>query len=151
MNRVFLLLTVLVCFLVSGGAFAATRGTPDQAKAMVEEAAAFVKANGVEKALAEFNNPKGNFVRGDLYIFALDFTGLTLAHGANQKLVGKNLSEVKDADGKLFMKAMIELAKTKGKGWVEYKWTNPESKKIEPKASYLISVGDLFLGCGAYK
>ncbi len=131
--------------------FAGTRGTPEQAKAMVEEAVAFYNAKGNDAALAEFSNPNGKFVKGDLYIFAIDLNGMTLAHGANQKLVGKSLLEVKDADGKFFMKEMIEVAKTKGKGWVDYKWTNPETKKIEPKTSYVVKVKDLLLGCGAYK
>ena len=141
----------LILTMTTGYSVAATRGTPEQAKAMVEEAVAFYNANGQEKAFAEFGNPQGKFIKGDLYIFGLDLTGMTLAHGANPKLVGKSLYEVKDADGKLFMQEMIEVAKTKGKGWVEYKWSNPESKKIEPKASYIIRVKDIFLGCGAYK
>lgn len=141
----------LLITLVSGISLAATRGTPDQAKAMVEEAVAYYNSKGHEAALSEFSKSDGKFVKGDLYIFAIDHNGMTLAHGANQKLIGKSLLEVKDADGKAFVKEMIEVSKGKGKGWVDYKWTNPETKKIEPKTSYIIKVKDLFLGCGAYK
>lgn len=150
MKKAGILIAVLITF-IAGISFAATRGTPDQAKAMVEEAISYYNAKGHDAALAEFSKPDGKFIKGDLYIFAIDLNGLTLAHGANQKLIGKSLLEVKDADGKFFMKEMIEVAKSKGKGWVDYKWTNPESKKIEPKTSYIIKVKDLFLGCGAYK
>ena len=74
-----------------------------------------------------------------------------LAHGANQKLVGKNVAELKDADGKLFMKEMAEMAK-KGGGWVDYKWSNPATKKVQAKSSYILPLDSgLFVGCGIYK
>jgi len=47
------------------------------------------KANGQAKALAAFNDPKGNFVSKDLYIFALDMSGKIIAHGVNAALIGK--------------------------------------------------------------
>jgi cytochrome c len=126
-------------------------GSADEAKALVEKGAASIKANGKEKAFTEFTEPKGKFVDRDLYIFVVDFNGLTLAHGQNAKLVGKDMSGLKDSDGELFIKKMIDLAKAKGSGWVDYKWTNSVSKKIEPKSTYVQKVDDYFLGCGIYK
>ena len=125
--------------------------TADQAKAMVQEGATFVQAQGKEKALAEMNNPKGRFVKGELYIYVYDFNGVVLAQPANPKLVGKNVLEVPDADGKFFRKEAIELAKTKGEGWVDYKYKNPVTNKVEHKTSYVLRVNDLVLGCGTYK
>jgi cytochrome c len=60
---------------------------------------------------------------------------------------------LKDADGKYFMREMVKVAQTKGTGWVDYKWTNPVSKKIEHKSSYVKRVGNenLLIGCGIYK
>ena len=132
-------------------AWAATKATPDQAKANAEAAAEFMKANGLDAANKEYEKPGGKFTKGDLYIFVMDYKGVMLAHGANPKLDGKNLITMKDTDGKELFVEMIDVAKNKGTGWVEYKWTNPESKKVEPKASYIIRVNDVFLGCGAYK
>jgi signal transduction histidine kinase len=126
-------------------------GTADQAKGMVDEGAAFMQANGKEKALAEMNNPKGKFVKGELYIFVYDFSGTVLAQPFNPKLVGKNVMEVPDADGKFFRKEIIELAKSKGQGWVDYKYKNPASNKIEHKTAYIRKVNDVVLGCGTYK
>jgi signal transduction histidine kinase len=131
--------------------FAFAGGTANEAKGLVEKAAAYVKAEGKEKAFAEFSNPSGKFVDRDLYIFTVDFNGLTLAHGGNAKLVGKNMLELKDADGEFFIKKFIELAKTKGTGWVDYKWVNPVTKKIEPKSTYIQKMDEYFLGCGIYK
>ena len=126
-------------------------GTADEAKALVEKAVASYKANGKDKAVAAFNDPKGEFVKGDLYIFMMDDACNVLAHGANQKLVGKNVAELKDADGKLFMQEIRDLAR-KGGGWIDYKWTNPETKKIQAKSTYVMPLdGGLFVGCGIYK
>ena len=131
--------------------FALAGGTANEAKVLVEKAAVYIKAEGKEKAFAEFSNPSGKFVDRDLYIFIVDFNGLTLAHGGNAKLVGKNMLELKDADGEFFIKKSIEVAKTKGNGWVDYKWVNPVSKQIEPKSTYIQKGDDYFLGCGIYK
>ena len=140
-------------FLITGLLSVAVNaaGTADQAKTLVNKAVAFYKANGKDKAIAAFNNPKGEFVKGDLYIFMMDSNCNTLAHGANPKLVGKNVAELKDADGKLFMQAMRDTAK-KGGGWVDYKWSNPTTKKVQAKTSYIMPLGNgLFVGCGVYK
>lgn len=131
--------------------FAADKGTPDEATALARKAIAFIKANGKEKAYAEFTNPNGQFKDRDLYIFVVDFNGKTLAHGANPKLVDKNMIELKDADGKLFVKEFIDVAKAKGKGWVDYKWPNPVTKAIEAKSSYVEKVDDVLIACGIYK
>ena len=141
---------ILVNLLLVSFSFAAG-GTANEAKTMVDKAAAFVKAEGKEKAFAEFTDPKGKFVDRDLYIFAVDFEGITLAHGGNAKLVGKDMSGLKDADGMYFIKEFIGLAKAKGSGWVDYKWVNPVTKKIEPKSTYIQKMDNYFLGCGIYK
>jgi cytochrome c len=144
-----LLIAILVNFLLVSFAFAG--GTAKEAKTLVEKGVAYIKANGKDKAFAEFTDTKGKFIDRDLYIFVVDFKGLTLAHGGNPKLVGKDMSELKDSDGKFFIKEFIELAKTKGSGWVDYKWQNPVTKNIEPKTTYIQRCEDYFLGCGIYK
>lgn len=147
-----LLVIMVVGFIVTGLmglAFAA--GNADEAKALVEKGIAFYKANGKDNAMAEINNPKGQFVKGELYIFVVDLNGMAWAHGGNQKLVGKDMIGLKDADGKPFIKDMVELAKSKGSGWADYKWTNPITKKIEDKTTFVKKVDDLIFGCGIYK
>ncbi len=125
-------------------------GTPAEAEAMVKKAIEFYKANGAQKAFAEFSNPKGKFVKGDLYVFVYDLNGKCVAHGSNAKQIGKDLIELKDNDGVPFVKARIEIAKTKGKGWQNYNWTNPITKKIEKKTAYVEKADDYIFGCGAY-
>jgi len=121
------------------------------AKALVEKAAAFVKANGKDAALKEFSKAKGQFDKGELYVFAYDMNATIVAHPKNPKLIGKNLLDVPDTDGKFFRKEIMETARTKGSGWVDYKYLNPETKKVEAKTTYVLKVGDLVLCCGTYK
>jgi len=145
---------ITVClFLLSMGAicFAAEFGTAAEAEAMVKKAIALIKSEGKEKAFAEFNNLKGKFTDRDLYITVYDLKGICLAHGANSKMIGKDLIDLKDSDGKAFVKERMELARTQGKGWQDYKFTNPVSKKIEPKAMYFEKFEDVVVACGIYK
>ena len=146
-----LLAGIVILFMVVGLAYAQDRGTAAEAKALLDKAVVFYKANGQDKAFAAFNDSKGQFVSKDLYIFALDMNGKILSHGANAGLIGKDMMGAKDADGKLFMKDMVETGKTKGKGTIDYKWENPKTKKVEQKSSYVEKVDGVVLGCGYYK
>lgn len=123
----------------------------DKAKDLVKHAAAYVKYQGKGKALAEIGKAKGSFDKGELYVFAYDLQGVMIAHPKNPALVGKNLIDVPDSEGKLFRKEIVERAKTKGSGWVDYKYLNPETNDLEDKTTYLLKVGDIILCCGAYK
>jgi signal transduction histidine kinase len=146
-----LLAGIVILFMVVGLAYAQDRGTSTEAKALLDKAVAFYKASGQAKAFAAFNDAKGQFVSKDLYIFALDMNGKILSHGANASLIGKDMMGAKDADGKLFMKEMVEVGKTKVKGAIDYKWENPKTKKVEQKSSYVEKVDSVILGCGYYK
>jgi signal transduction histidine kinase len=136
----------------TGAALAADKGSADEAVAMVGKAAAMIKADGKEKAFAAFSDPNNKtFHDRDLYIFVYDLNGVAVAHGNNPKMVGKKLIDLKDNEGKPLIKEMVELAKSKGKGWVEYKWPNPTTKAVEQKASYIEKVDDILVGSGIYK
>ena len=146
-----LISTSVLGLMMSGAAQAADQGTAAEAEAMVKKAVAYIKTNGPEKAYEEFTNGK-SFKDRDLYIIVYDLNGKNLAQGANPKLVGKDLIGLKDPDGKPLIQMFVDLAKTKGKGWVEgYKFLNPVSQKMEIKAMYLERVGDTLVGCGIYK
>ncbi len=141
------------CVLVAGAgvAAAADMGTKDEAVAMVKKAVGFIKANGAEKAYAEFSNPKGQFVDRDLYIAVYDMNGKCLAHGANAKMIGRDLLDNKDVDGKEFVKERVEMMKKEPSGWQDYKFRNPTSNQVEPKSMYVERVNDVIVGCGIYK
>lgn len=142
----------LLALFIHASATAADRGTADEAVAMVKKAIAYMKENGKDKAFAEFGNPANTvFHDRDLYIFVYDMNGNNVAHGNNPKMVGKNLLEMKDHDGKFIIKGFIEVANDKGKGWVDYKWPNPVTKAVEQKSGYVEKVDNLIVGSGVYK
>lgn len=130
---------------------AGEHGTADDAIAMVKRVIQYMKANGKEKTIAEVNNVNGQFRDRDLYITINNLDMVTLAHGANPKMQGKNLIDLQDADGKYFMRERQQLVKKSGKGWQDYKFVNPVTKQIEPKAMYFERYEDVVINCGIYK
>jgi signal transduction histidine kinase len=148
-----------LCFALvalAGLAFSAVADpahTPDDAKALVQKAAGYFKSQGKDKALVAFNDPKGEFVAGDLYLFVMDATDgkLTmLAHGVNKALLGKPQIDVKDAEGKAFNREMVGMLEKASEGWMTYMWPNPATKKIASKKSYVVKIGDVVIGAGVY-
>ena len=142
------LLLVLVAGLMPFTASAAP--TKQDAQAIVEKAAAFAATNGKDKLIAEVNKKDGSFNQGELYVFVYDLNGTLIADPVNPTLLGQNNLAKPDADGKLFRKEFVEVAKSQGKGWVDYKFTNPASGKVEPKASYVLKQGDVIIIAGVY-
>lgn len=150
-----LIITGIAVFLsmgcLAGFAAAAEQGTKEEAVAMVKKAIEYIKANGNEKAFEEISNTKGKFSDRDLYVVVYDMTAKCLAHGQKKNMIGKELIDMKDTDGKEYMKERIELMKKQTNAWQDYKFMNPVSKQIEPKSMYLERFGDLIVGCGIYK
>ncbi|HEX6362949.1 MAG TPA: cache domain-containing protein [Albitalea sp.] len=148
------LLAGLAFVLLAPAGLAQERGTKEEAKALADAAAAHVKKVGAEKAFKDFSNDKAAWTRKDLYVIAFDMSGQCLAHGANEKLIGKNLIEMKDQHGKYFTKAIIDVAKgASGSGWTDYEWVHPQTKKLEPKSTYSVKLTGFegVVGVGIYR
>lgn len=145
-------IAVVLCLFAAVSVFAQefARGTPSQAKEMVEQAVAYAKANGEEQAIKEFNNPRGKFVKDDLYVFAYSLKGVCLANPMFPNIVGRDLYRSADSKGKLFRKEIVDLGNEKGSGWVDYIYWNPTSLREEIKVVYLQKMGNLIVCCGAY-
>lgn len=130
---------------------AAERATPAEAEAMVRKGVAYMKANGRDKGLAEISNNKGAFVDRDLYLTVTNMQGVNVAHGVNPKMVGKNLIDMRDSDGKEYLRERIQLAQAKGAFWQDYKFTDPITHKIQPKQMYCERLDDLVVCGGVYR
>jgi cytochrome c len=122
----------------------------EDAKRLVEEAMRFYRNCGREIALAEFSNPKGRFVKGQLYVFAMDSNGIMLAHPINERYIGKDFLRVVDFEGRHFVRDILKAANTQGWGWVEYIWLNPVSGNQEPKTVYCEKHNDAIICSGIY-
>jgi len=154
MKRLFRCAVVAIVILgfagVVWGEGKAQYGTASEAEALVKKAIESFKSKGKDATFAEINNPKGKFTDRDLYIFVYDMNGKCLAHGQNPEMIGKDLIDKVDADGKYFVKERIEIAKTKGSGWQYYKFKDPLTKKTEFKRAYVERSGELIFGSGIY-
>jgi cytochrome c len=138
-NQMFIIMALAMPVIFMGNCRAAgDRGTEAEAQGMVTKAVALIKSAGPEKAYKAFtDHPDGAFKDRDLYVFVYDFDGICLAQGANPKMVGKNLLEIRDIEGDPFIKGMIDLVKSKKKGWYgPYKFNNVATQSIERKKSY---------------
>ena len=153
MRALFGVAALCLSMLASAGvAQAADKGTQEEAVAMVKRAVAMVKSAGKEKTFAAISDPANTaFHDRDLYVYVYDLNGVALAHGNNPKMVGKPLINLKDNEGKLLIKEMVDIAKTKGSGWVDFKWPNPVTKAVESKSGYVERVDDFLIGSGVYK
>ena len=119
--------------------------------AFVQEAVAYAKQNGKEKALAEFSNRNGSFFRGVLYIYAYDYNGTTIAHPVNPEKIGVNRLQEPDAEGTWFITNLREAAYN-GTGFATYTYINPvHNNTVEKKLGYVMKVDDSWwLGSGIY-
>ncbi|WP_198115863.1 cache domain-containing protein [Massilia rhizosphaerae] len=143
---------VAAALTVSCAGALAAEPTEKDAIAMAERGAAMIKTKGREEVMKRITAKDPEFVQGALYIDMRDVkTGIVLAHPYNQSIVGKDLTDVPDANGKKYRREIIELAAAKGKGWVDYQYKNPTNGKIEPKTTYILLVDGVVLEAGLYK
>ncbi|MYM22517.1 cache type 2 domain-containing protein [Duganella sp. FT135W] len=130
----------------------AVQAAPNEkdAVALAEKGAQFVRTHGRAEMVARINSKDPEFNQGALYLAMRDLNGITVAHPTTA-LIGKNLLDVPDADGKLFRQDMVALARGPGRGWVDYKFRNPETGKVEAKRTFVLRVEDVALEAGIYK
>lgn len=142
---------VAAMLIFAGAAAAADGANKDEAIAMVKKAVGFIKEQGVDKAYPEISTKGGKFSDRDLYVVVYQLDGKVLAHGSNQKFIGKDLIDAQDVDGKLYVKERVELAAKQPTFWQDYKFVNPVSKKVEPKQMYCEKLENTAVCAGIYK
>ena len=148
----FIALLLLALFVISPASAAPEFGSKAEAVAMVKRVQDLFKTEGAKatfKAVSDKSTKE--FHDRDLYPFIYDLKGVCVAHGARPALIGKKLVDLKDQDGKYLIREMIKIADGPGTGWVDYKWPNPITNKIEDKSSYIEKMGNYFVGVGVYK
>jgi len=150
-KRVITLTLAGLALALAMGAQAGERGTPAEAKAMLEKAVAHYKAVGRTQALADFNTRKAPFSDRDLYVFCIGPDGSMVANGGYPSFVGQPVDVFTDANGKPLGKSLIAAAAPGGAGFVAYPNINPVSHKPESKLSFVQKVGEDVCGVGAYK
>ncbi|MBU1293789.1 MAG: cache domain-containing protein [Gammaproteobacteria bacterium] len=124
---------------------------PQDAENLLNKAYEHIEKHGEEKAFCDFADPNGGFIYGELFIVAITFSGEVLAYGANPELVGKNLYNAKDADGRLMVQDMIKVAKSKDTKSYQFRFVNPQTDQVASKLLYITKLrNNAFMGCGVY-
>jgi cytochrome c len=143
---------LLIMLLFAPVSAETAKPTQDEVAALTLKAAGIIESQGTEAARELFNKD-GEFKYGEIYVNLIDFAGTWLIYPPRPAGVGQSVINVKDADGKFLVQDIIKLAKDKGEGWVEYRWLNPVSNKIEPKVSFVkrIPGKELVTYVGIYK
>ncbi|MEB0140801.1 MULTISPECIES: cache domain-containing protein [unclassified Undibacterium] len=119
---------------------------------LVDKAVANIEKKGVEEACKDFADTKGGYILGDLYVFVQDAQVMMVCHATTPRMNGKDMSLLKDANGKRFSQEMRDVAQSKKSGWVDYVWVNPVTKALEEKTSYVrLASGQYTVGAGIYK
>lgn len=163
MKLTFYLLAIATTFLAfTNASFAIEKSTETEAIALLQQAQDYLKKNGLEKSLIEFNRLDSPFntystinKKGDLYLFSTDSKGFQSVHGKNPKIRGKIMLDMRDIDGVFLIQNFVKICfhSKQGKGWTTYRWPNPITKEVEAKRAYVEKVPalDLCLGTGIYK
>ena len=125
--------------------------TKDDAVAMVKKAVAAIKVEGANKVYAEGNKGDKRFINGEIYIVVQGLDGINLAHSINQKLVGKNIIDAQDVDGRFFARDMAALAKKQSSFWYDFKFVNPVTEKSQVKNMYCEVVAPARACSGVYR
>ena len=152
MNRVLAAIAMVISMTFAFSASASEFGTKDEAVTMVKRVQDMFAKDGADATFKAVSDKSiAPFHDRDLYPFIYDMSDNCVAHGARPALIGKNLIDLKDQDGKYLIREMVDIASGAGNGWVDYKWPNPLTNKIEDKSSYVEKMGGYFVGVGVYR
>ena len=122
----------------------------------VEAAAALLQRQG-RAAFPQLRDPTGRFLFRDTYVFVDTPAGVELVNPAFPELEGRNLSDLRDASGKMPVLEYIAKALADGSGWTQYYWLRPGGSKLQTlKSTYVRKVvlpdGEtLIVGSGLYE
>jgi signal transduction histidine kinase len=146
------LLAAATALCVILGPAQAGEPTEQDAIAMAERGAALIKAKGKREMIRRITTRDPDFVQGPLYVGLRDVkTGIVLADPYNPSVVGLDLTDVPDSNGKKYRREIMELAAAKGKGWVDYQYRDPATGRIQPKTTYILRIGDVVLEAGLHR
>jgi methyl-accepting chemotaxis protein len=122
-----------------------------QAVELVQKAADHMRRVGRERACDDFDDGRGEFVFGEFYIWAMDQKGIRVANGSDPATRGQSIGDLRDVDGKPHVRNILEKALRKGKGWEDYKWPNPVTRRVEQKSVYFELCEGIIVACGVYR
>lgn len=136
--------------LILAVGYYAPRASVELARSLLWRAVHEFKSFGSD-AFPRFNSLNGGFIQDDLYVFVIGVEdGFVYAHGGSPRQIGRSVLNLTDAEGKLFIREMIDSVAEAAEADVQYAWRNPLTMKVERKHTYLVRVGNYLIGAGAY-
>jgi two-component system cell cycle sensor histidine kinase/response regulator CckA len=87
----------------------------------------------------------------DDYFFVYDLDLNAIGH-PDDRIQGRNLTDMQDADGRYLLREARELVLTQGSGYLDYRWERLEGAVPSPKIGYLFlyEPWDWLVGTGVY-
>ena len=110
-------------FVIGSGLYPISKR--EMAILLARSAAGYLRTHPEEEAFFAFTDTAGKFIRGDLYVFVVDFDGIAKVWGDNYELVWRNIMSAKDDAGKPYIQIFINTVK-QGPGQVTYKINGQE-------------------------
>ena len=89
----------------------------DTVVALVKRAVGHIAKVGMQKACDDFDDPKGEFIFDQFYLSVFDFNAVRQANGMEPWKRGEEIMDVRDSDGKPYVRYIVARAKAKGFGW----------------------------------
>lgn len=107
--------------------------------AQEEQAAAFRKevSIGIAQRQAAARIGALRYGNGE-YFWINDLKPVMVMHPIKPELNGKDLSSIKDPQGKRIFVEIADVVKSRGSGFVEYQWPKPGKDAPQPKLSYVV-------------
>jgi hypothetical protein len=136
---------------ISVGDVRLRQGTADQARQLVFDALVHIRTAGYEKAVSDFHDKTGVFIDRDLYIFIFNRAGYYVVHGAMPEKDGTDLRAIVGLDAVQLVTDAWTVCDLDEGGWVNYTITNPVTRGVQGKSSYVMPLDeDRLIGCGCY-
>ena len=133
------LVTMLMVNPVNAQQSPPTSEKAKQIEALVNKAAALIESKG-KAIFPEFRKKDTEWFSGDTYLFVYDLKSNVLFNAAFPAREGTNTTGQKDANGKLFHHEFIQVAESKGSGWVDYMFPKPGQTQPSQKWAYVKAV-----------
>jgi cytochrome c len=128
-----------------------SNASPSEARALAHKAAEHLEKLGPEKAFPEFMNPNGDYFPRDLYVFVVDLDGNMWVNGAFPQAIGSNALAAEDNKGRRYIEEMLQIARARGEGQIEYMWVNPCTGEYTDKLTFFKRVDRFVVAVGAYR
>ncbi len=136
---------------ISVGDIRLRQGTADQARQLVFDAVVHLRTAGYDQAVRDFHDKRGVFIDRDMYIFIFNRSGFYEVHGAMPEKDGSDMRTIAGLDAEQLVADAFAVCDQEQGGWVNYTITNPVTREVQAKTSYVVPLDDnRLIGCGCY-